>query len=76
MKIFHAYENDLKWLHEDYGIGSSKIVNVVDTNKAYQFIKSKKNVSIGLKTLAKSYLHYEMKKDFQRADWRIRPLFK
>lgn len=22
VKIFHAYENDVKWLHEDFDLGS------------------------------------------------------
>lgn len=76
IKILHAYENDLKWIQEDYGLSECPILNTVDTNRIYQLIKSKKNLSIGLKTLALNYLNYNMKKDFQRADWRIRPLFK
>lgn len=38
--------------------------------------KVKKGESVGLRTLCKQYLNFEMEKNFQRSDWRIRPLFK
>lgn len=92
IKIFHAYENDVKWLHEDLNLhplpkdklhteeplkGMHKINNVVDTCKIYSLVnKVKKGESIGLKTLCQKYLGHDMLKDFQRSDWRIRPLFK
>lgn len=31
---------------------------------------------MGLRKLCSLYLNYEMEKNFQRSDWRIRPLFK
>lgn len=90
IKIFHAYENDVKWLHEDYDLGSRKDgknkmveieehrnANVVDTCRMYSLCNTvKKGESAGLRTLCKQYLNYEMDKNFQRSDWRIRPLFK
>ena len=48
----------------------------MDTNRIEQCRQDKKNMSIGLKKLAEVYLNYRMSKDFQRSDWRIRPLFK
>lgn len=49
----------------------------MDTSRIYTIInKSKKGDSIGLKKLCERYLNYEMDKNFQRSDWRIRPLFK
>ena len=49
--------------------------NIIDTNRLYMDIY-KKTTSISLKNLAFQELAYEMKKDYQKADWRIRPLFK
>lgn len=75
IKIFHAYENDVKWLHEDFGLKVNN--NVVDTSKIYMYCHTmKKGESVGLRTLSQNYLLYKMDKNFQRSDWRIRPLFK
>lgn len=74
VKIYHSYENDIRWLQEGYGLGPCR--NTVDTSKLYEHCFAKKrNISVGLKTLCFNYLQYRMKKDYQRSDWRIRPLF-
>lgn len=50
---------------------------MIDTCKIYNLInKVKRGESVGLKTLCSKYLGHDMLKDFQRSDWRIRPLFK
>lgn len=39
IKIYHAYENDVKWLHEDFILKGSN-VNVVDTSKIFGYCNS------------------------------------
>lgn len=88
IKIMHSYDNDLKWVVEDFGITLFK--NVVDTCKMFGVIEKYQNSvdnnneilstklnskSISLRNLSQIYLNFYMCKDFQRADWRIRPLF-
>ena len=82
IKVMHSYDNDLKWLIEDFGVYN--FVNVVDTCKIHlmynsyqnQILKTSHNLSksMSLRELAEIFLGYEMSKDFQRADWRVRPL--
>lgn len=74
MKIFHSYDNDLKWLVEDYSI--PEFHNIYDTAKVYGILHGNKNQTPSLKFLAKEYLGIEIRKEYQQSDWRIRPLFK
>ena len=77
IKVMHSYDNDLRWLTEDFGLRAFKCV--VDTCKIHLMSQHKlKNEraqkSFSLKELGLMFVNYEMSKDFQRADWRIRPL--
>jgi ribonuclease D len=47
----------------------------VDTSRIYGILNPK-NKSPSLKLLANEILSITISKDFQRSDWRIRPLFK
>lgn len=73
IKVFHSYDQDLKWIGEDFHVDSFK--SVVDTSKMYGILNPK-NKSPSLKLLAELFLSQKISKDFQRSDWRIRPLFK
>jgi ribonuclease D len=63
----------LKWIGEDFHIESFK--SIVDTSKMYSILNPKTK-SPSLKFLAESILGEKISKDFQRSDWRIRPLFR
>lgn len=73
IKVFHSFDQDLKWIREDFYVDNFK--SVVDTSKTYGILNPK-NKSPSLKLLAETYLSQKINKDFQRSDWRIRPLFK
>jgi ribonuclease D len=73
VKIFHSYENDLRWLCEDYDIWEFQ--TILDTSKIYGLIENQKGHTPSLKWLAMEFLGLEVKKEYQQSDWRIRPLF-
>lgn len=73
IKIFHSYDQDLKWIGEDFHIDTFK--SIIDTSRMYGILNPK-NKSPSLKLLADVFLSQKISKDFQRSDWRIRPLFK
>lgn len=64
---------DLKWIGEDFYL--ENFHSVVDTSKIFAILNPK-NKSPSLRHLADLYLSQNINKDFQRSDWRIRPLFK
>lgn len=47
----------------------------MDTSRIYSLLEAQKNQTPSLKALAQKYLGLQMKKQYQKSDWRIRPLF-
>lgn len=68
--MFHGCENDIRWLCEDFSL---KTVGIYDTCKVNHLLTGDK-ASVSLKKLAETSLGYQIDKDYQTADWRIRPL--
>ena len=66
--IFHDADYDLRILDRDYGFHAS---NLFDTRIAAQLLNEP---GIGLAALLAKYLGVQLQKQFQRADWSIRPL--
>lgn len=54
IKIFHSYDNDLKWLCEDYDI--PEFQNILDTSRIYTLIEGQKANTPSLKWLASQFL--------------------
>ncbi|KAL4427585.1 hypothetical protein ABPG74_012976 [Tetrahymena malaccensis] len=70
VKVFHGGETDLKLLKKDLNFN---LVNIFDTAKAY--LKQNKGAgSVSLSSLSQQYLNYNVDKQYQTSDWRIRPL--
>ncbi len=67
-KIFHAADYDIRCLNRDFGI---VIHGLFDTMISPQFLGEEK---IGLADVLKKYFGIELDKQYQRADWAIRPL--
>ncbi|CAF0947027.1 unnamed protein product [Rotaria sordida] len=68
LKVFHGADWDIEWLQKDLGI---YIVNMFDTHQAAKEL----NLPIlSLAYLLKTYCNIDASKQFQLADWRIRPL--
>lgn len=67
-KIFHAADYDVRCLHRDFGI---EIRGLFDTMIASQFLGEEK---IGLADVLLKYFGIELDKQYQRADWSLRPL--
>ncbi|MFA5516661.1 MAG: HRDC domain-containing protein [Desulfuromonadales bacterium] len=67
-KIFHAADYDIRCLRRDFGI---QINGLFDTMISSQFLGEEK---IGLADLLNKYYGVELDKQYQRADWAIRPL--
>ncbi|CAF1195051.1 unnamed protein product [Adineta steineri] len=68
VKVFHGADWDIEWLQKDFGI---YIVNMFDTHQA---AKELKLPTLSLAYLLKTYCNIDASKQFQLADWRIRPL--
>lgn len=73
VKVFYGGGSDLLWLNRDYGVF---VVNYFDVYQTSTFYDKKMDCS--LVGLFKEYCAYiydkNIKKTFQLADWRIRPL--
>jgi ribonuclease D len=67
-KIFHAADYDVRSLHRDFGL---EIHGLFDTMIASQFVGEEK---IGLADVLGKYFGVELDKQYQRADWSMRPL--
>jgi ribonuclease D len=67
-KIFHAADYDIRCLNRDFGI---EIRGLFDTMISSQFLGEEK---IGLADVLLKYFGVELDKQYQRADWAIRPL--
>ena len=67
-KIFHAADYDIRCLARDFDI---EINGLFDTMISSQFLGEEK---FGLADVLRKYFGVELDKQFQRADWSIRPL--
>ncbi|VEN41035.1 unnamed protein product [Callosobruchus maculatus] len=68
LKIFHGAECDIQWLQRDLSI---YVVNMFDT---YQAAKALGYSGRSLAYLIERFCNFAPNKEFQLADWRIRPL--
>ncbi|XP_072391404.1 exosome complex component 10 homolog [Diabrotica undecimpunctata] len=68
VKIFHGAESDIQWLQRDLSI---YVVNMFDT---YHAAKQLEFSGLSLAYLMQRYCSFVPNKQFQLADWRIRPL--
>lgn len=68
VKVFHGADSDIKWLQRDFGV---YVVNLFDTHKAIQFLNRSPFTFV---SLLFRYANEVTDKEFQLADWRIRPL--
>ena len=68
-KVFHAGDLDILWLQRDFGVF---IVNMFDTSQAAQMVGVEGGH--GLANLLKVFCDVPTNKEYQMADWTIRPL--
>jgi len=68
VKVFHGADSDIEWLQKDFALF---VVNMFDTHQAARELNLP---SLSLAYLLKSYCDIDANKQFQLADWRIRPL--
>ncbi|CAD6585716.1 MAG: exosome nuclease subunit [Alectoria sarmentosa] len=68
LKVFHGSSMDMIWLQRDFGL---YVVGLFDTFHASRSLGYPKH---GLAYLLKRYANFDAAKQFQMADWRIRPL--
>uniref|UniRef100_A0A8C9JRS2 Exosome complex component 10 n=1 Tax=Panthera tigris altaica TaxID=74533 RepID=A0A8C9JRS2_PANTA len=68
VKVFHGADSDIEWLQKDFGL---YVVNMFDTHQAARLLNLGRH---SLDHLLKLYCNVEANKQFQLADWRIRPL--
>ncbi|KAF8112094.1 hypothetical protein N665_0067s0015 [Sinapis alba] len=67
-KVMHGADRDIIWLQRDFGI---YVCNLFDTGQASRVLKLERN---SLEFLLKHYCGVAANKQYQNADWRIRPL--
>ncbi|CAG0916240.1 unnamed protein product [Notodromas monacha] len=68
LKVAHGANSDIIWLQRDLGI---YIVNLFDTHEAAVLLDMPRR---GLAALLSTYCGIEAEKQYQTADWRVRPL--
>ncbi|KAL5015456.1 hypothetical protein ScPMuIL_009726 [Solemya velum] len=68
MKVFHGADSDIEWLQRDFGL---YIVNMFDTGQASRVLSLAR---FSLAYLLETYCQIQADKQYQLADWRIRPL--
>ncbi|KAM6218998.1 exosome complex component 10 [Rhynchocyon petersi] len=68
VKVFHGADSDIEWLQKDFGL---YVVNMFDTHQAARLLNLGRH---SLDHLLKHYCSVESNKQYQLADWRIRPL--
>ncbi|XP_063173412.1 exosome complex component 10 [Candoia aspera] len=68
VKVLHGADSDVEWLQRDFGL---YLVNVFDTHQAARLLSLGRH---SLDHLLKLYCTVDAKKQYQLADWRIRPL--
>ncbi|XP_010527545.1 PREDICTED: protein RRP6-like 2 [Tarenaya hassleriana] len=67
-KVMHGADRDIIWLQRDFGI---YICNLFDTGQASRVLKLERN---SLEFLLQHFCGVTANKEYQNADWRIRPL--
>nr|XP_058913857.1 exosome component 10 isoform X1 [Kogia breviceps] len=68
VKVFHGADSDIEWLQKDFGL---YVVNMFDTHQAARLLNLSRH---SLDHLLKLYCNVDSNKQYQLADWRIRPL--
>ena len=68
IKVFHGPSSDIVWLQSDFGV---YVVGMFDTQAAAQVLGYP---SLGLAYLLNRFANFDAQKQYQLADWRIRPL--
>ncbi|KAJ3037454.1 Exosome component 10 [Rhizophlyctis rosea] len=68
VKVFHGAESDIVWLQKDFGL---YVVDLFDTYHASHTLEMPHH---SLAYLLKFYCNVDANKQYQRSDWRIRPL--
>lgn len=68
VKVLHGAKMDVMWLQRDLGV---YIVNMFDTYFAARELQFPK---LSLAYLLQRFVNFEAQKEFQLADWRVRPL--
>jgi len=68
VKVLHGSDSDIGWLMRDFGL---YIVNMFDTGQASRVLHEER---FSLSHLLQKYCDVNAQKQFQLADWRIRPL--
>lgn len=67
-KVMHGADRDIMWLQRDFGI---YVCNMFDTGQASRVLKLERN---SLEYLLNHYCEVAANKEYQNADWRLRPL--
>ncbi|KAF7852260.1 hypothetical protein BT93_L5398 [Corymbia citriodora subsp. variegata] len=67
-KVMHGADRDIIWLQRDFGI---YVCNMFDTGQASRVLKLERN---SLEYLLHHYCGVAANKEYQNADWRLRPL--
>ncbi|OMO67884.1 hypothetical protein CCACVL1_20240 [Corchorus capsularis] len=67
-KVMHGADRDIVWLQRDFGI---YLCNVFDTGQASKVLKLERN---SLEYLLLHFCGITANKEYQNADWRVRPL--
>ncbi|XP_042484358.1 protein RRP6-like 2 [Macadamia integrifolia] len=67
-KVMHGADRDVVWLQRDFGI---YICNLFDTGQASRVLQLERN---SLEYLLHYFCGVTAKKEYQNADWRVRPL--
>ncbi|XP_061457318.1 exosome complex component 10 isoform X2 [Rhineura floridana] len=68
VKVLHGANSDVEWLQRDFGL---YLVNMFDTHQAARLLNLGRH---SLDHLLKLYCSVDANKQYQLADWRIRPL--
>ncbi|KAL8132205.1 hypothetical protein AgCh_007918 [Apium graveolens] len=67
-KVMHGADRDIMWLQRDFGV---YVCNMFDTGQASRVLKLERN---SLEYLLNHYCEVAANKEYQNADWRLRPL--
>lgn len=67
-KVLHGSDFDIEWLQKDFGI---YVVNMFDTGQATRVLQYP---HFSLSYLLQKHCNVQAQKQYQRADWRERPL--
>ncbi|CAN4110182.1 unnamed protein product [Withania somnifera] len=68
IKVMHGADRDILWLQRDFGI---YVCNMFDTGQASRVLKLERN---SLEYLLQHFCGVTANKEYQNADWRLRPL--